>query len=221
MLPGHTGHRGIVWTVAGLGSAVVLTLLCGCLEGLQLTDSEAYDLSMERWQAAAEQWPTLSVRIVNNTAVTAEVILEAAGLAPASPWTYSLDPRYTACYEAAETQGIIVAPGGTATGTLACGDVVVISAFAPYAGVNTAGTFGFSTGGEYWSLAPANGNIPLTGAGIAGGADFTGDIVTLVRYVRPVEDGLDCATNTLVVTITADSAEADTGALGAGVVSIE
>ena len=43
--------------------------------------------------------------------------------------------------------------------------------------------------------------MSLSGIGTAGNGDFTGDLVTTARFVRPVEDGIDCEVGTLTIRI--------------------
>jgi hypothetical protein len=75
------------------------------------------------------------------------------------------------------------------------------------------------------------GNVALASVGQpAEEAVFTGDVVYTLRFVQPAEDGLDCATERLVITIDTPATESVydaqgqlvTGAVpGTGTVAIE
>ena len=124
---------------------------------------------------------------------------------------------------------MLVDANGTATGTLKCGEVLGISVKAPFDADAATPGYTYDTNDVY-DLYLEPGNCASSGAGISQTA-FSGDTFTLVRYVRPAEDGLDCATQTLVITINAAGApsvvDPQTGAvlvnarLGAANLSIE
>jgi hypothetical protein len=224
------------WTGRGRGQIAVrlggvalataaLTLLCGCP---WITDAIIYQQSYNEWLAGTEDWPDVAVRIVNDTGGAASVNLVSAGQPPAEPASFGYvgGMEY---YSSVETRTVLVDADGTATGTLKCGDVLAIAVKAPFDA--DAATFGYAyDANDMYGLYLEPGNCALAGAGVAQ-SGFTGDTFALLRYVRPAEDGLDCATRTLVITIDAagvpsvvdpDTGEVTVSArLGAATLSIE
>ncbi len=181
--------------VAGLAmGAGALTLLCGCP---WLVEAAAYQQRLSEWLKDADNWPQVSVRILNHTEAVANVYLISAGLAPPAPAIlgYSGETDY---YPVA-TRSVLVDSNGTATGNLKCGEVLGISVKVPF-DVDAASLGYTSYADDAYGLYFDPGNCVLSGAGVSQTA-FSGDTFTLVRYVRPAEDGLDCATQTLVITI--------------------
>ncbi len=211
--------------IAGLViGAGALTVLCGCPG---LLEAAAYQQRLADWLKGTDNWPRVSVRIVNNTDAVASVYLASAGLGPPLPAILSY-PGDTA-YVVAETRSVLVDARGTATGDLKCGEVLGMSVKVPF-DVDTASLGYLSYTGDTYGLYLEPGNSVLSGAGV-GQTGFSGDTFALVRYVRPAEDGLNCGTQTLVITIeaagTPSVVDPQTGQLvtsarpGAATVSIE
>jgi hypothetical protein len=209
---------------------VALIPLPGCPGLLIWQEITCWDNAWSAWQAEVENWPDLSVRIVNNTDATARVVLTPAGI-----WTPECDLWFVDAsaddpnYQQADEQALLVAAHGTVTGTVKCGELIAVTVRAPY---------DLSDDGSYYNyynydygLYLDPGNVTLSGVGAAAEDGFSGDTVALIRYVRQVEDGLDCANDTLVITIqtlgTARVVDPETGAIiasatpGTGVVSLE
>lgn len=220
------GHGGSVVRIAGLAlGAGLFALLCGCP---YLADVLAYNQTFENWLASTETWPDVSVRIVNETSATAHVHLISAGFAPEAPAFLSYAGEGDYYYPLVE-RSVLVGPDGTASGTLKCGEVLGLAVKAPF-DLDAALFVYITDTSDPYNLYLEPGNCALDGVGVSPSA-FTGDTYALVRYVRPVEDGLDCATQTLVITITAagrpsvvnpDTGEVTSSArLGAATVSIE
>lgn len=220
------GHAGSVVRIAGLAlGAALFALLCGCP---YLADALAYNQTFENWLASTESWPDVAVQIVNETSATANVHLISAGLAPEAPSFLSYGGEGDSYYPLHQ-RSVLIGPDGTATGTLKCGEVLAVAVKAPFD--LDAAMFVYTTdASDPYNLYLEPGNCALDGVGVSPSA-FAGDIYALVRYVRPTEDGLDCTTQTLVITITAagrpsvvnpDTGEVITNArLGAAIVSIE
>lgn len=209
---------------------VAMIPLPACI-GLWFAQQAAcWDNAHADWEAATANWPDVAVRIVNNTDATARVVLTPAGIFTANCdfglfGGWSDDPNYMS----ADDQSLLVAGNGTATGTVKCGEIIAVTVRAPYDVWDDSSYYGWydSAYGLYLDA----GNVAMSGAGVTSDNDFSGDTVSLIRYVRQVEDGLDCASDTLVITIetlgTARVVDQETGAIissgtpGTGEVSIE
>jgi hypothetical protein len=182
------------WVAGLVMGAGALTLLCGCP---WLVEVAAYQQKLNEWLKDTDNWPQVSVRIVNHTDAVANVYLASAGRAPPAPAILGYPGE--ADYYAVETPSVLVNSNGTATGDLKCGEVLGFSINVPF-DVDAASMGYTSYTDDAYGLYLSPGNCVLSGAGVSPAA-FSGDTFTLVRYVRPAEDGLDCATQTLVITI--------------------
>jgi hypothetical protein len=200
----------LLGTIALLGGAMWPASLTGCgdpLGGLgdllpsqaEITAWEDYSRELMQSQEDFDNGPTVAVRVVNRSAAAARVLFVSAVEPPAPP------PDMDSIYAGADgyyspisaTEAVLVSAGGTAAGAVHCGDTIAISALAPLDAEP------FYTA-EYFVAAGFHtepGNIVLSGAGVAPDSEFSGDVITTVRLVRPAADGLDCAANTLVITI--------------------
>jgi hypothetical protein len=220
-----------VFAVAALVPVVVALIpLTSCGGLLIWQEITCWDNAWSAWQAEVDNWPDLSVRIVNNTDATASVVLTPAGIwSPGCDLWFgdasSDDPNY----QQVDEQSLLVAANGTATGTVKCGEIIAVAVRAPY-DLSDDGSY-YSYYGYDYGLYLDPGNVTLSGVGVSAQDGFSGDTVALIRYVRQVEDGLNCANDTLVITIetlgTARVVDPETGAIiasatpGTGVVSIE
>ncbi len=230
--------------VLALAGAVVFAVLGGCppstatgaglsaLEAFMPSEAELnqYQRELAEFSARLEDQPSVAVRIVNNTAATARVVLSSGVEGPEPPmgeYDYAL-PETTFLTSVASAT-ILVAANGTASGTLACGDVIGISATAPF---DAQGEYAYGPLSEdAFGLYIEPGNVTLAGAGSASSGGFSGDTLAVTHFVRPATDNLTCATDTLVITIETPAAQSvydpQTGALtagatlGTGTISIE
>jgi hypothetical protein len=194
---------------------------------------QQYEQDLAQFNDTVANLSAVAVRIVNDTDLVARVELTSAVEFPQLPGdeTYIPDFADETTWTPIDTQTVLVAAHGTATGTLRCGTVLGLSASAP---AQPGGDTYSADAGPYGLYFP-EGNIALGGVGAAGEEDeeavFSGDVLNTVRFVRPADDGLDCTTGTLVLTITApatptvyDPTTGDlvsAGTVGAGTVSIE
>ena len=177
--------------------------------------------------------PSVTVRIVNNTASAAQVDIESSVAEPETigedefypmdPWMDEMGPYYFPL----DSQVVTLAAGGTATGSVKCGDVIAISALVPTD----------ADGNMFYPIFPsgiyvAPGNVQFSGTGsLIDSGSFTGDTLSSGWMVRPADDGLDCEGGVLVITIDTSSTRSvyddETGALvvgaalGAGTVAVE
>ncbi len=194
-------------------------------------DLQRYEQEWNEFNAQLENLPQVSVRIINNTAAPARVVL-AYGLEgpeyPGEEFPFSFVGSSSPYLEYTQEHSVLVAPNGTASGKIGCGDVIGIAAFVPvdsYASFDSYDTY------DPFGLYLTGGNVALAGVGQpVEEAVFTGDVVYTVRFVRPAEDGLDCAAERLVITIDTAATESVydgqgklvTGAVpGTGTVAIE
>lgn|GEM_PF-1506361 len=219
------------FVVTAVGMAALL-----CLAGCGLTDLlgyipteeelELYNWELKEFNERVENLPLLAVRIVNNTDVIASVELE-SGMAGPEPDLFGDLPylEYEEPYlTPVDGQTVLIAPGGTATGTIKCGEVIGVSAQAPFDEPS------FDYGGDAFGLYVSPGNIDFSGIGSPGGG-FEGDSITTTRFVRPAEDGVDCEADVLVIQIdtiaTGKIIDEETGELlqakkpGTGTLSVE
>ncbi len=210
---------------AGCGESSLVTL------GLSEEDLEAFGAAQADFNEQIESLPSITVRIVNETAAIARVELASGASGPAFPVPEVVegfaDPFVPEgpFLQSIDSQVVLVAPGGTVSGPLKCGEVIGISATVPA----DAESFGFGT--DAFGLFISSGNIAFSGIGEAAQMDFSGDTVGGARFVRPEVDGIVCGRDTLVVRIESPASEtiydAETGALlaggspGAGTLSIE
>jgi len=198
--------KGTVWRrlsfrlVGGVGAGLfALTLLSGCWVTLMQQMEEYY----RALDAQIDALPSLAVRIVNEAGVTAHVELVSGITGPEMP---DLDifgnPAGMEPYlEQADFQQVSIVTGGTVTGTLKCGEVIGISVTAS-SGLETTDYY-YSV--ESFGLYVSQGNVALSGIGSPPTADsFSGDILGNARFIRPTTDGVDCATQTLVICISND-----------------
>jgi hypothetical protein len=220
------------FSIAALVLAVVALIpLPGCFWMALWQQAVCWENAYSNWQAEVENWPDLPVRIVNNTDATARVVLGSAGVWTADcglwfSYASSDDPNY----QEADQQSLLVAADGTAIGTVKCGDIIGITVRAPY-NLSDDGSYYEWYGSYEYGLYLDAGNVTLSGVGVTADDAFSGDTVALVRYVRQVEDELDCINDTLVITIetlgTARVVDPETGEIissatpGTGVISIE
>jgi hypothetical protein len=220
------------FAIAALVLAVVALIpLPSCIGLLLWQEIACWDNAWSTWEAEIANWPDLSVRIVNNTDATARVGLTSAAIwAPDCGFWFADGSADDPNYQVADEQSLLVAGNGTATGTVKCGELIAVTVRAPYDLWEDPSYYGWYDTYAYGLYLEA-GNVTLTGVGVTTDNGFSGDTVALIRYVRQVEDGLDCANDTLVITIetlgTARVVDPETGAIilsatpGTGVVSIE
>jgi len=215
--------------------------VCGCGGGsgfglldlltLSEEDIEAAAQAQEDFDARVDALQNVRVRIINETDSIARASVSAGLTGPevpdlSSPIADALgafgDESFLTTVDSAT---VLVEARGTVEGEIKCGEVLAVSAAAPF------DLGGLDYGGEGFGLFVDAGNISFSGAGSAGQEEFTGDRVTTARFVRPADDGLDCSTGTLVIRIQAAAADAvhdpQTGQLvasrtaGSGTLSIE
>jgi hypothetical protein len=217
-LAAGSGCNDPIAGLAGLGS------LMPSAEELQ-----QYEQDIAQFNDEVANLPALAVRIVNDTDLVARVDLTSAMPFPELATDELVMPDFgadTPSLSLVDTQTVIVAAHGTATGTLKCGDVLGISISDP---LSLGGVEGTDT--DAFGLYMPSGNIALRGFGQPAESSFRGDVLNTTRFVRPAEDGLDCSTATLVLTIeapaTPNAYDPATGALisagkaGQGTVSAE
>lgn len=218
----------------GMGGGIGGELdLLGLLGGFAPTEEEvsAFEEATRQFQTEVDALPSVTVRVVNQTDTEALVQLVSGKPGPQSDEFFGVEGLIPSPYGEAGSVGMqriddhqfTIAPGGEATGAVKCGDVIAVSVNAP---ANFGTTF-YDEGGAFGLFAGA-GNIQFSGAGMSHDT-FEGDVVG-ARYIQPVEDGLSCATNTVVVRIespaTAETFDSVTGELipggrGAGTLTIE
>ncbi len=217
-------------------SALMVTAGCGGgfplgALGLSDEDLEAFGAAQADFNQQIESLPSITVRIINETSAIARVELASGASGPEFPIPEGFegiaDPfaPEEPFLQSIDSQVVLVAPGGTVSGPLKCGEVIGISATVPA----DAESFGFGT--DAFGLFISSGNIALSGIGEAAQRDFSGDTVGGARFVRPGVDGIVCRTDTLVVRIESPASETiynpETGELlaggspGAGTLSIE
>lgn len=229
--PGRVGDGRRFLVVVGAISMLALVPLSGCWGYIIWQEAMCWEDAYTDWQADIANWPDVSVRIVNNTDATARVALATSAIWESGCGFGILGPNPgDPNYDEADSQNLLVSANGTATGTIKCGEIFGVSVAAPYDLPDD--TYYYSDYGTYaYGMYVDAGNITLSGAGVSSDSGFTGDTVSLFRYVRQVEDNLDCDADTLVITIeslgTARVIDPDTGAIissatpGTGTVSIE
>lgn len=206
----------------------VLALVAGCPMASPVNPLEDFFPGLEEleeWRQQIEALPSVSVRIVNETAAIAQVEL-LSGLSSAAlfdeAFLFGIEEPFL---DVIDSKTVLVAGGGTVEGALKCGEAIGISVSAPPDQER------FLFGAEAFGLFVGGGNVALSGIGSAGDAAFTGDIVTGARFVRPEADGIDCEKDTLVIRIetlsTHTTYDNETGVLvapatlGTGSVSVE
>jgi len=224
------GTRNRATLVAAALAVVALIPLPGCIGWLFWQEINCWDRAWSAWEAEIANWPDVAVRIANNTDATASVGLTSAGVFMPDCGFWFMGSGGDPNYQTADDESLLVAAHGTATGTIKCGELMAITVRAPYDLSEDPSYYGWY--GDYaYGLYLEPGNVALSGVGVTTDNGFSGDTVALIRYVRQVEDGLDCATDTLVITIetlgTARVVDPETGAIissatpGTGTVSIE
>ena len=125
----------------------------------------------------------------------------------------------------------MVRAGGSAEGSIACGNQIALSASAPTIGTSFESFGGFDAYYGYgYGFYPGSGNIQLTGVGVNSETTFTGDVIDGRLPIDPVVANIDCLTNTLVIVIesAADVGPVSEGSIaavlnnpGSGTVSLE
>ena len=207
--------------------------LLGLLGGFAPTEEEvtAFEEATRQFQTEVDALPSVTIRVVNQTDTEVLVQLISGKTGPQSDEFFGVEGLVSSHFDEAGTERMqsiddhqfTIAPGGEATGAVKCGDVIAVSVNAPANFVTS-----FSDGGDAFGLFVGAGNIQFSGAGMSHDT-FEGDVVG-PRYIQPVEDGLNCATNTLVVRIespaTAETFDSVTGEFtpggrGAGTLTIE
>lgn len=173
--------------------------------GSPFPDDEALQSIFQGFDAfneLVESLPSLTVRIINNTTATARVELVSGLQGPEADFFgdfFGFDPLPSESLplSEADAQSVLVAPGGTANGQIKCGQVIGVAVIAPFDQPEI--DFRSSQFGLYL----ASGNVQLSGIGTAQeeGDPFTGDLITLARFVQPEQDGIDCQSDVLVITI--------------------
>ena len=222
------GARG-AWVVGLAVCSLLLIPLSGCWWYSVWQDAMCWSQSYADWQAEVETWPDLAVRIVNNTDATARVSLGTSSIWDSGCGGILGDISPDPNYNEAASDSLLVAANGTATGTIKCGEIVGVTVSAPYDLSSDDYYYGYS---DYsFGLYLDEGNVRLSGVGVSSESNFTGDTVSLYRYVRQAEDNLDCTADTLVITIeslgTARVVNPETGEIilsgtpGTGTVNIE
>lgn len=179
-----------------------------------------------RLDAAVKALPSVQLRVVNKTGVSARVWFSSGIKIGAVPFPY---PGSEALVDYADSQEVVVSAGGTVTGTIKCGEVIGVAAATPG---DLTSYYGPSELG--YGLYMSAGNIRFSGAGSSpsGGSSFTGDVenTQLSRYVQPLVDGLNCSAGTIAVEVTTagtpGTLDAQTGTYvggttGAGTLTIE
>lgn len=195
---------------------------------------ESAGRQFEQFNVLVDNLPSIAVRIVNNTDATAGINL-VSGLTAPQPDAFLFDFGYfgeEAYLSTIDEQSVLIAPRGTATGTLKCGEVIGVSASAPFDEVffDFNYGYGYGYGGGEFDLYVSSGNVQFDGSGTTG-SNFEGDTITTVRFLRPDEDGFDCETDVLVIEINTAAVDVvvdqETGevlqpkAPGSGTLSIE
>ena len=186
----------IPFTVAGCGPGNPLSALAALasFSGEQFDELSA---ELETFNEMVEALPSAAVRIVNNTDVIAEIELASAveDLISDSPFLGipPIEGGFSS-FTSVDGKTVQVLPQGTASGTIKCGQVIGVAIRAPSAGVR------IDLFNDSFGLFISPGNVQLSGVGVADDS-FTGDILAVVRFVRPDEDGFDCQNGTLVIEI--------------------
>jgi len=174
--------------------AGVLLLNSGC--GIVMTG-----LARGAFDEQVRALPSVAVRIENLTTSSASVELSAGMTAPPYfggiflPWGFLLpqeDYKEEIAYET-----VNVSAEGTATGSIKCGEVIAIAASAP---ITVSERF-FAYDGESFGFYAYPGNLAVSGFGSPPEETFSGDIQSGTRFIRPVEDSMDCSADTLVIRI--------------------
>ncbi len=180
--------------LAWVALAAVLLLNSGC--GIVLTG-----LARGAFDEEIRALPSVSVRIENLTTSSASVDLSAGMTAPPYfggiflPWGFLSPPSDYKERIASET--VNIEAEGTATGSIKCGEVIAVAASAPI----TIDEYFFWYGGEAFGFYTYPGNLAITGFGSPPEENFSGDILSGARFIRPDEDGVDCGADTLVIQI--------------------
>ena len=197
---GGSSLRVVVAAALGVG---VLTTGSGCVVAWLASMAASSDQYYRQVQQAIDALPTVNVRIVNETEVEATVYLASAIKPPTTPPEFGpmLYPYDGGEYlESADEKSVRVVGGGTATGALKCGETIGISATAGgnpgYDDIYYYSDYSYMSG-----LYLSPGNINLSGAGATADGDFTGDVVSSIRYIKPADHGLDCSAGTIVIRI--------------------
>lgn len=206
MLNTRKGSVSIMRTSGRLRYRALALAACGCFPlaaatGCPASSSnpfEGFIPSESEFQAfneLVENLPTVEVRIVNETTAAAHVEITAGITSFSDMFFAGPFPGEETFLQMVENATILVAPGGTVTGSIKCGEVIAVSVTAPA----DREVPGF--GEDLFGLFISSGNIVLSGTGTAGEEDFTGDLVTTARFVRPDDGDLDCETGTLVIRV--------------------
>lgn len=211
----EVGHRA---APSGVPSDLLTTVSVDEPASQSVTECEQeiaeYQSAWEAYVDAVENPPTIAMRIFNETDETAIVTIASRVPLPAEPrypscaqFHYGLDlagqlqlVRVGALNQ--RTEVVRVLPRGTVVGHVPCGDVLGL---AVAAGAESFGHIG-SEGG--FGLYVADGNVDIGGLGVSGEGRFDGDVVSTARYLLPIEDGLECEGQTLVLQITSPATSA-------------
>lgn len=221
----RTGGSRIRRLVAEYGSAcVMLVLLTGCGPGSMLGFLTGYiptEEELAEYTARIESLPLLQVRIVNNTDVLTSVALTSGVSGLEQDLFTVVGESYLT---SVDDRTVLITAGGTATGSIKCGEVIGLSIRAPYNGP----TFGYA--GGRLGIYQESGNIQLSGVGVSD-ERFSGDLVSTTRFLRPEEDEIDCESAVLVIEIDTaavyEIVDPDTGAVtapavwGIGTITLE
>ncbi len=123
-------------------SALMVTAGCGAGSplgalGLSDEDLEAFGAAQADFNQQIESLPAITVRIINETSAIARIELGSGASGPEFPIPEGLegfaDPftPEEPFLQAIDSQVVLVAPGGTVSGPLKCGEVIGISATVP------------------------------------------------------------------------------------------
>lgn len=214
----------LLWAGAGCDSSGAL----GLLELFLPSDEElaAWEEAMQAFHDEAQTLPSLSVRMVNTTAVTALVGIGAASEGPKAPGILAEESCVPDVPNPTDVDWImvLVEPGDTAVSTVKCGQVIGVCANVPSdvpdiwgLGQRICGSANVVSGmlGMWFDEECAlctmgyggrGGNVRFSGAGTPTPAmthQLADNSLSGPRYLRPDEDGLDCETGTLVIRIDA------------------
>lgn len=192
-----------VLAVAALGVVVMMAVVgCspfGAFEDFlpSAAELEAFEAELEAFNEKVALLPSISVRIINETSASASVELQAGVAQFVGPDTFFgvPFPGEELFLQSVDNTTAVVAANGTSTGSIKCGEVIGVSVSAP------TDLPSLNFGENAFGLFIGGGNVSLSGIGAAGSSDFTGDLVTMARFVRPEEEGIDCETGTLTIRI--------------------
>ena len=132
---------GLTSTLTGCGAILPFALLGSGGFGDLGATFDAIDAAFTELEQQIDATPFVEVRVVNNSDVTAEVHLisgiqgpEPSEFINADLGFFSFIGEFGFNIIEADRQTVLVAPGGTATGELRCGDMIGLSAVAPIDG---------------------------------------------------------------------------------------